>query len=135
MKINIKATNISLTPAISNYINKKIFALEKFIKPNDNSVFCQVEVAKTTRHHKSGNIFRAEIHIKLPRGDEYYAAAETEDLYASLDEVKDNIIRKLTSKRKRTIRLFRKGGIKIKNLLKGAVDVGGKGWKKIRNKK
>ena len=133
MKINIKATNISLTPAISEYIEKKINTLNKFYK-EDEEIIINVEVGKTTEHHKSGDIFRAEIHIR-PRGNEYYASAETEDLYASIDQVKNNIVRELTSTRKRAMRLIRKGGSGIKNMLRGVSDIGGKSWKRIRNKK
>ncbi len=133
MKINTKATNISLTPSISEYIEKKISALEKFYK-REEDIVVNVEVGRTTQHHKSGDIFRAEIHIRS-RGNEYYASAETEDLYTAIDEVKDKIVYELTSTRKRTKRLFRKGGAQIKNLLRGAVNVGGKSWKRIRNKK
>ena len=116
MKINTKTTNISLTPAISEYIEKRIGSLDKFYKEEEDIVV-NVEVGKTTEHHKSGDIFRAEIHLRS-RGNEYYASAETEDLYAAIDQVKDKIVYELTSRRKRTIRLFRKGGAKIKNLLK-----------------
>lgn len=116
IKSNIKATNISLTPSISEYIEKKINALEKFYK-KEEEIIANVEVGRTTRHHKSGDIFRAEIHINS-RGNDYYAAVEKEDLYAAIDEVKDEIVRELTSARKKTLRLFRKGSAKIKNLLK-----------------
>jgi len=117
MKINKKATNISLTPAISEYIERKISVLDKFYK-TEKEIMVNVEVGKTTRHHKSGDVFRAEIHIRS-RGNDYYAAAERDDLYAAIDEVKDEIVHELTSKRKKALRLFRKGGAKIKNMLKG----------------
>lgn len=91
--------------------------LEKFFSGADE-VLVNVEVGRTTKHHKSGDIFRAEIHI-LIGGQEYYSVAETEDLYAAIDEVKDEIAEKLSSKRKKTIDLFRRGGAKIKDLLKG----------------
>ncbi|OGZ28852.1 MAG: ribosomal subunit interface protein [Candidatus Nealsonbacteria bacterium RIFOXYD1_FULL_39_11] len=117
MKINTKATGISLTPAITEYIEKKINMLDKFFRSADE-VLVNVEVGRTTKHHKSGDIFRAEIHITA-NGQEYYSVAETEDLYAAIDEVKDEIVYKLSSKRKKAIHLFRRGGAQIKNLLKG----------------
>ncbi len=115
MIINKKATNISFTPAISEYIEKKINTLEKFF--GGGEVLVNIEVGRTTKHHKSGDVFRAEIHINT-RGEEYYAVAEKDDLYAAIDEVKDEIIHELTSRRKKAMRLFRRGGAKIKNLLK-----------------
>lgn len=92
--------------------------LEKFF--HEEEVLVNVEVGRTTKHHKSGDIFRAEIHITAS-GEEYYSAAEKDDLYAAIDEVKDEIVHELTSKRKRALRLFRRGGAKIKNLLKGII--------------
>lgn len=117
IKINTKATNLEITPAIADYAEKKIQMLEKFFRGVDE-VLISVEIGKTTRHHKSGEFFKAEIHL-TSNGEEYYAVAETEDLYASIDKVKDDIVRELTSKRKKALRLVRKGGILIKKLLKG----------------
>jgi putative sigma-54 modulation protein len=117
MKINVKATGISLTPSISEYVEKKVQMLDKFFQ-NMDEVLINVEVGRTTRHHKSGDIFRAEIQIILG-GQNYYATAETPDLYASIDEVKDEIAYKLSGEKKKTLHLLRRGGAKIKNLLKG----------------
>ncbi len=116
MKTNIKTTNITLTPAISDYIAKKISALDKFYK-DEEDIVANVEVGRTTRHHRSGDIFRAEIHINS-RGNDYYASSEKDDLYAAIDKVKDDIVYELTSTRKRALRLIRKGGASIKNLLR-----------------
>lgn len=131
MTINTKATGITLTPAISEYIEKKVNMLDKFFRGTEN-VLINVEVGKTTRHHKSGNIFRAEIHI-IAGGEEYYAVTETEDLYAAIDKVKDDIVRELTSKRKKALRLFKRGGAKLKDMLRGIRDIKNKGWNKIKN--
>ncbi len=117
IKINTKATNLEITPAIADYVEKKIQMLDKFFRGTDE-VLVSAEIGKTTRHHKSGDFFKAELHI-TSNGEEYYASAETEDLYASIDKVKDDIIRELTSKRKRALRLVRKGGALIKKFLKG----------------
>lgn len=131
MKINKKATNFSLTPAIDDYVEKKLETLEKFFK-DVSGVLVNVEVGKTSSHHKSGDIFKAEIHL-MANGEEYYASAETEDLYASIDEVKDGIVRELTSRRKKAVRLLRKGGAKIKNMLRGAVEIKDKSWRRLMN--
>ncbi len=125
MRINIKATGTTLTPSISEYIEKKINMLEKFFQegarpdePFGREALINVEVGRTTKHHKSGDIFRAEIRINY-EGQEYYSVAEEEDLYAAIDEVKDEIVHEMTSRRKKTFHLMRHGGAKIKNLLKG----------------
>lgn len=117
MKINIKTTGITLTPSISEYLEKKLGALDKFFDQTEE-ILVNVEVGRTTRHHKSGDIFRAEIRLKI-NGKEYYTVAETPDLYASIDEVKDEIVRQLISGKKKYINLLRRGGAKIKNIIKG----------------
>lgn len=117
MKINTKTTNIEMTPAIADYVEKKVNMLDKFFR-DVSEVLVNVEVGKTTKHHKSGAFFKAEIHITSD-GEEYYATAETEDLYASIDMVKDEIVRELTSSRKKALRIFRKGGVLIKKFLRG----------------
>lgn len=132
MNIHVKATNMALTPAISDYVEKKVSMLEKFFH-GVSDVLVNVEVGKTTRHHKSGDVFRAEIHISID-GEQYYAEVESEDLYASIDKVKDEISYSMTSKRKKAIRMFRKGGAHIKNMMKGLMEGGHERWKKFRGR-
>lgn len=116
MRINTKATNITFTPSISEYIEKKVNMLGKFFRGGED-VLVNVEVGKVSKHHKSGDVFRAEIRA-IVDGQNYYAVSETGDLYAAIDMVKDEIVQELTSSRKKALRLFRKGGAKIKKLLR-----------------
>jgi ribosomal subunit interface protein len=132
MKINVKTTNITLTPSISDYIEKKLAMLEKFFEGRE--VLISMEVGKTTKHHRSGDFFRAEIHLTAGSED-YYSVSETSDLYASIDEVKDEIVQIITSKRNKSMSLVRRGGAQIKNILKGIAGASGRGWKRIRRKK
>jgi putative sigma-54 modulation protein len=124
MQITIKATNIELTEAIRDYVNKKFNAVSKFVRKSDESVLCRVEVGKVTHHHKKGEVFRAEGRIHID-GKELYAASEKEDLYAAVDDVKDELVRVLTSTKEKKMDMVRKGGARIKNMLKGLYD-----WRK-----
>jgi len=119
MTINIKATNTELTPSISSYIEGKIKDLDKFITVKDpESVLVNIEIGMSTKHHQSGKIFRSEINLHI--GGEYLrAVSEQEDLYAAIDDMKDEIVREITSHNKKKRDLFRKGGAVIKDLLKG----------------
>jgi len=116
MKIQIKATEIALSPAIKDYAEKKVLSLEKFFIGR-GEVFAQIEVGKTTKHHKSGNIFRAEITLRA-EGQNYYAVSNKDDLYAAIDEVKDEMAREIISSKSKRETLFRRGGAKIKALIK-----------------
>ena len=92
MKINIKATNFELTPAIKEYIEEKIGGLEKFIHNPDDSVQAWVEVGLTTRHHQKGDIYRAEIQIRLPRVENgIRTESEQEDLYTAIDDARNEM--------------------------------------------
>jgi putative sigma-54 modulation protein len=116
MKINIKATGIELTPAIAEYVNKKVSSLEKYI--NNEDVVAQVEVGKSTKHHKSGEVFKAEVHI-IGGGLDLYTVAEQADLYAAIDVVKDEIVAKLMHHKGKRFALARRGAQAIKNMMKG----------------
>jgi ribosomal subunit interface protein len=122
MKINIKATGIELTQAISNYVYKKISLIEKYLdKKNSSNVVAQVEVGKSTRHHKAGNIFRAEVHITGANLD-LYAVSEMEDLYAAIDVVKDEIVHNIVQLKSKRETLARRGAGMMKNIMKGITN-------------
>lgn len=117
MKINIKATNIELTPSISSYVEKRISSLEKYLGQNTDAVV-QVEIGKESQHHKSGDIFRAEVRIG-GAGLDLYAVSNHSDLYAAIDVVKDEIVRELSNKKGRIRTLTRRGGQMVKDMMKG----------------
>lgn len=121
MNINIKATGTSLTPAISDYINKKVGGIEKFLEDAEAARF-DVEIGVTTRHHNAGEEqFRAE--VNLHAGDLHLRAEEShEDLYAAIDLVKDELAREVLTKKRKRLHLLRRGGQKVKNMLKGFYD-------------
>lgn len=110
---------MELTGAIREYVEMKTAAFEKYVKSGDESVLCEVEVGKTTNHHRQGDFFKAEIRLHLA-GKDFYAVSEKEDLYAAIDEVKDVVSEALASHKDKKTTLFRKGAHKIKNLLRGA---------------
>lgn len=117
MNINIKATNMELTEAINDYVNKRLSAVEKFIKEDGNAII-RAEVAKTTNHHKQGDIFRAEFNIEIS-GIKFYTFSEKADLYNAIDEAKDEIISQISKSKDRQKTLFKRGAISIKKMLKG----------------
>lgn len=123
MRINIKGTNLELTPSIYTYIEKKIGELERFIQNiGDNNfeggsetVEAWVEVGKTTRHHNKGDVFRAELQIRLPGTEGVRAVVEEWDLYQAIDKVKEEMQGQLKKykgkqieKTKRGARLFKR---------------------------
>ena len=117
MNINIKTTNISLTPAIKDYFEKKLMAIDKLVDFSRDNVYVQAELGKTTHHHRQGDVFRAEINLRVS-GYNYRAVAEKDDLYAAIDVVKDELSREVKNGKQKRISLVRRGAQKIKNLLR-----------------
>lgn len=118
MQIKIKATNIELTSAISAYVEEKINGVEKFTVPHEQEeVLTEVEIGKTTRHHNAGDFFRAEVNMHV-RGKNFRAVSEQEDLYAAIDDVRNELVRELNSDKGKERTLVRRGANIIKNLLR-----------------
>lgn len=114
----VKGTNLDLTPAIDEAAARIVEALDKYVDPTDTSALAEIEVSRTTNHHRSGEIFRAEINFHSRIGN-LRAEAEKEDLYAALTTIKDEVIEALRSKKSKKIDFVRKSGLKLKNMLKG----------------
>lgn len=119
-KINtkIKATDIILTPEISEYLDKRLSALEKFVDAEDDANICFVELARTTSHHKTGDVFKAELTLHLG-GQSFRAVSELSDLHSAIDEAKVELLRELRANKTKRISLIRRGGRQLKNLIKG----------------
>jgi putative sigma-54 modulation protein len=92
MKISIKATNLDLTPSIVNYIEDKISSVEKFLEKfeSKSEIEVFVEIARTTNHHRKGDVFRAEANMELP-GRVLRADHEDWDVRVAIDNVKDKL--------------------------------------------
>ena len=117
MNIKIRSKNFDITPAINDYVTKKIGTLEKFLTVKDN-ILCEVEIGRTTMHHKSGDIFRAEINLIEPGNQQIFAVAEEADLYMAIDIVRDEAEREIVSRKNKRVTVFRRGAAQVKNLLK-----------------
>jgi ribosomal subunit interface protein len=118
MNIQIKSTNIKLTQAIGDYVHKKFESLDKFLRDVPADTLCYVDVGKTTRHHKNGDVYRADVNLNYD-GKKLYACAETEDLYSAIDELKDELGRELKTVREKKQAETRKGRKMIKEFVKG----------------
>ena len=117
MQIKIRSKNFDLTPAIKDYVTSKISSLEKFLNVK-NGTLCEVEIGRTTKHHKSGDIFKAEVNILQPGNKQVYVVAEEIDLYTAIDIVRDEAERAIVSRKNKYKTLFKKGAIRMKEILK-----------------
>jgi len=98
---NIQGTNIELTDAIRGYITQKVEDISRFTKRFDPCDVA-VEVGKTSEHHNKGDVFFAEMNVVI-LGDVVRAHTERDDLYAAIDEVKDDVKRQLIEKKEKIV--------------------------------
>ncbi|HRH21596.1 MAG TPA: ribosome-associated translation inhibitor RaiA [bacterium] len=90
MQVQIKATGLTLTPAIREYIEEKIASLDKYL--GDIAVTnCDFKIEMTTKHHNKGDIFLAEVNLAVP-GDLLVIEKTEADLYKAIDKVKDHLL-------------------------------------------
>lgn len=121
MQINLQGKNIELTEAIKEYVLKRVTNLEKLlsgIEAKGGEVNVKFEVAKTTNHHKSGDIFHADCLIKID-GKEFYGSADKEDLYQAVDAIKDSLYNEINKNKDRAQTLFKRGAASVKKMMKG----------------
>lgn len=121
MQIDLQSKNIELTEAIKDYVVKKVTNLEKLlsnIETKKGEARVKFEVAKTTNHHKTGEIFHADCTINID-GQKYYGESDHEDLYTAIDAVKEQLFNDIGKNKDRKQTLFRRGAASIKKMTKG----------------
>ena len=119
--IKIKTTGLELTPAIEDYARRKINMLERFLahhaKESGELIF-DVEIGKTTEHHRKGDVFRAEINFSAG-GARLRSEAEKDDLYAAIDEAKDEMQEELQRDKRKVLHFLKRGGAAVKRMMRG----------------
>jgi len=118
MKILIKATNLRLTPDIEKYVLDRIGSLTKFLGSADSEeVEARVEVGLISKHHQTGNIFRAEVNLNL-LGQLLRAEAEEGDLKAAIDAVKEELQEEIKKYKGKRFAQYKRGARLAKKLLR-----------------
>lgn len=126
MNIIIKESNFQPADNIRDYVMKRFEGIEKFMTHPTEDKVLYVDVAKISKH-KSGEIYRGDVHITFG-GRKYYAEAESTDPYAVIDAMREELINDLANKKSKMHRVYRKGALYVKNVIKGIPYVGKK-WK------
>ena len=112
---------MDMTPAIHDYVLKRITNLEKLlsgIEQRGGKILVNFEVGKSTKHHKSGDVFHTDCLIKID-GKDFYSSADKEDLYEAVDAVKDSLYNEINKNKDRRQTLLYRGARSIKKMLKG----------------
>jgi ribosomal subunit interface protein len=97
MKITLKWTNLEPIESIVVFVDEKIGGLAKFIPNYDESGVAEawVEVARTTKHHKTGGmVYLAEADLRLP-GKILRAKETHKDLRQAIVRIKKELERQI----------------------------------------
>ncbi|MEN9405509.1 MAG: hypothetical protein RLY47_468 [Candidatus Parcubacteria bacterium] len=117
LNITFKATQFEITPAIRAYAEEKVRMIERLLDDRDADAHAEVELEQTTRHHQSGDIFRAEINLHTAQLS-LRTEAEEGDLYAAIDVAKDELVEELRRLKEKKSSMVRRGGRMFKDVMR-----------------
>ena len=114
MNIRTNTHGIELTSSISTYLEKKLKTIERLLQHVPPETLIEVEIEKDSKQRK-GQGFKAEINIFLPN-KRLFASAEHDDLYAAIDEAKDEILSELKKQNVKRRDIVRRSASRIKQI-------------------
>lgn len=112
MKIDINASKIDMTPSLKKYVNMKMGSLSRFVKrfEKEGELTVFFEVARSTKHHKHGDVFYAEANLELP-GKLLRAESYNSDIRVAIDSVKTTLKQEII--KYKNIAVMKKTGRKV----------------------
>ena len=104
MRIDIKGTQLELTPSLKTFINQKIGAVGKLLSKleREGELTLFFEVARTTRHHRHGDVFYAEATLAIPGGGTIRIEENDADARVAIDRVRDRLKLEIQKQKDRT---------------------------------
>ncbi|PIN71898.1 ribosomal subunit interface protein [Candidatus Woesearchaeota archaeon CG10_big_fil_rev_8_21_14_0_10_47_5] len=96
MRIEITHTKLESSDSLIAYAEKRMQLLEKFLKrlEQGTEAVCYLELARTTKHHKKGDVYYAEASIEVS-GKKIRATSTASDMRVALDDVKEKLEQEL----------------------------------------
>lgn len=117
MNFIFRATNFSLTPNIQQYIEDSLGSLRKLAKSSDDEVETRVEIGRSTFHHKKGEVFFAEINLRVGK-TVLRARSEAQSVYAAVDDVRDELRQELYKFKGKKETVFLRGARSVSKLFR-----------------
>ena len=114
MNIRTNTHGIELTPSISGYIEKKLITIERFLQGTPPETLIEIDIEKDSKQRKDQG-FKVEMIILLPN-KRLFASADHDDLYAAIDEAKDEIVSELKKRNVKRRDIVRRSAAHAKRL-------------------
>ncbi len=93
MQINVSGHHVDVTPALREYVNTKLSKLQRHF---DNITNAQVTLTIEKTIQKA----EATVHLA---GADLFAACESEDMYAAIDQMADKLDRQLLKHKEKNV--------------------------------
>jgi ribosome-associated translation inhibitor RaiA len=119
MKTTLLTTDTELEGSIGQYLDKKLAAIARLVDSNDDSALAAIEIERTTRHHKKGLLYRAEVNLRTAAHGVQRAEGFGETFEQAIDEMKDDILQELRRAKGKSIAKTRSGAREIKRRIAG----------------
>lgn len=119
MRTTLKGKNTILTPALRVYIEEKLIApTQKLLSSHTgDDLLLEIEVSRTTKHHRKGQVWRAEANIQLGKR---LIRAEYEGVgpHEVIDVVENELRREITSFKGKSKAKEIRGARKLKGMFR-----------------
>ncbi len=119
MNLTIKATGVDLTDSLRSYVESKMSALRKFLPSKNREVMANMEIGRTSMHHRGGGVFKAEININQPGERLIREVVMEDDIYTAIDVLQQKVTGTLGQHKDKSRHLFKRGARAVKNILRG----------------
>lgn len=117
MNIITKSTNFPLMLALNAHIEKTFGHLDKIIQNFGDDIKANVEVGRSSFHHKKGEVFFAEVNLHLGKNT-LRSRAEAGDVYSAIDMVRDELRDEILKFKGKKNTLFKRGARSIGKLFR-----------------
>lgn len=120
MRVNIRHKDIEITDSLREYIERKIVdPVQKRLKRSSASdaPILDIEVARTTRHHHKGEVYRVSASLMLGK-TVIRAEAEESEIHASCDALEDELKREIMRHTSGALSLAKRLGRRAKEFLR-----------------
>jgi putative sigma-54 modulation protein len=115
MNHNLKGTNLTITPELRAYAEKKLEHANKFLE-SDPTAHADIELEYM--QVRDGSKYRAEFTVSAT-GTVYRAEQWGETMHAAIDLAVDELVKELRRNKKKRLHLLRHGAGKVKDFLRG----------------
>lgn len=113
--ITIKTSGTTVSDEQKSLLEQKLTSLNKYLG-QETDITCEAEFEKVAAR-ENGPIFRVEVNLMVA-GKMHRAEATMESFAQAIDEVRDELDKELRRKHKKQNTLLRKGGRKLKQLMR-----------------